>query len=139
MPEAALLLAPQYQQVVDYLEQYMQKLLDVSADFKTGNYDLLSTEMDSVAKEVLTASSQAKSAMEVHSRATYEYADTPPAYHFFNRPCGRYRTFKLTWPVKIARPSRPAKQLYTSSLNLQVAKDVLLTQTRIYEGQELQG
>ncbi len=128
-------LAPQYQQVVDYLEQYMQKLLDVSADFKTGDYDRLSTEMDSVAKEVLTASSQAKSAMEVHSRATYEYADTTSSLSFLQSSLRSIQDLQTYLAGENCSAVETAKQLYTSSLNLQVAKDVLLTQTRIYEGQ----
>ncbi len=127
-------LSPQYQQVVDYLQQYRLKLLLTATDFKTGDYVKLATEMDSVAQDVLTASSQAKSAMAAHSRATYEIADTATSSSFLQSSLRSVQDLQTYLAGENCSAVEAAKQLYTGSLNLQVAKDVLLTQTRIYEG-----
>ena len=131
-------LSPQYQQVVDYLQQYQQKLIAVSSDFKTGDYEKIATEMDSVAQEVLTASQQAKSTMAVHSRMTYEIADTATSEAFLQSSLRSVQDLQTYLAGEDCSAVEAAKQLYTSALNLQVANDVLLTQTRIYEGQSWQ-
>lgn len=131
-------LSPQYQQVVDYLQKYSQRLIAVNNDFNTGDYEKIAVEMDSVAQDVLTASSQAKSAMAAHSRMTYEIADTATSESFLQSSLRSTQDLQTYLEGDNCSAVESAKQLYTCSLNLQVAKDVLLTQTRIVEGMSWQ-
>jgi len=119
-------LSAQYQQVVDYLQQYSRQLINLSADFNTAGSHKLTEGMELAAAGVLPASSQAKSAMAAHSQLIYEIADTATCESFLQSSLRSAQDLQTYLAADDCSAVEAAKQLYMSSLNLEVAKDAYI-------------
>lgn len=122
-----------YAAVVSYLQDYEQKLLKISQDMRGGDYKKIGAELQAAAQQVSVVSEQAKSAISLHSRMIFEFADTYSSADFLQSSLRSVQDLKSYIDSAGADPVEAAKRLYIGKLNLQVARDVLETQTLIFE------
>jgi len=126
-------LQPAYADVVDYLNQYEQTLLQISQDMAGGDYKKIGEELDAAVQQSSVASEQAKSTISIKSRMIFEFADTYSSADFLQSSLRSVQELRSYIDSDNASPVEAAKKLYIGKLNLQVARDVLETQTLIFE------
>ncbi len=122
-----------YAAVVSYLQGYEQELLNISQDMRGGDYKKIGAELQAAAQQVSLVSDQAKSTISIHSRMIFEFADTYSSADFLQSSLRSVQDLKSYINSTGADPVEAAKRLYIGKLNLQVARDVLETQTLIFE------
>jgi multidrug efflux pump subunit AcrA (membrane-fusion protein) len=126
-------LQPDYAAVVSYLQGYEQTLLNISQDMKGGDYRKIGAELDAAEQQVSLVGEQARSTISLKSRMIFEFADTYSSADFLQSSLRSVQDLQDYIGSGGASPVEAAKRLYIGKLNLQVARDVLETQTLIFE------
>jgi multidrug efflux pump subunit AcrA (membrane-fusion protein) len=119
--------------VVDYLQKYRQKLMDISSDVKAGAYGKVASEFDAAQQEMSTVSQLAKSTISIKDRFVFEFADTPTSVDFLQSSLRSLQELEDYLAQGDAIPIEAAKKLYIAELNLLVGRDVLENQTLVFE------
>jgi multidrug efflux pump subunit AcrA (membrane-fusion protein) len=119
--------------VVDYLERYRQKLININRDMKAGAYEKVAPEFDAVQQEMTVVKQLAKSTISIKSRLIFQYADTPTSVSFLQSSLRLLQELEDYLAQDDANPLEAAKKLYIAKLNLLVGRDVLENQTLIFE------
>jgi multidrug efflux pump subunit AcrA (membrane-fusion protein) len=118
--------------VVDYLQQYQQKLLDISNDMKLGAYDKVASKLDAAQQEMSTAYNLAESTVYLKGGQMFEYPDTATSVDFLQSSIRSLQDLQDYLAQDNAEPIEAAKKLYIAQLNLLVGRDVLENQTSIF-------
>ena len=126
-------LQPAYTAVISYLQGYQQTLLNISHDMKGGDYKQIGAELDAAVQQVSDVSDQARSTISIKSRMIFEFPDTYSSADFLQSSLRSVQDLKSYINSDSADPVEAAKRMYIGKLNLQVARDVLETQTLIFE------
>ncbi|MGA2158177.1 MAG: efflux RND transporter periplasmic adaptor subunit [Dehalococcoidia bacterium] len=114
--------------VIDYLKQYQQRLLNVSALFMHGQYSDLDSELPAAQQEMLTGYALVKSTVYLHDKAAFTYTDTPTSRDFLLAAetrldeMDKYLADNGTDPVAIT------KKLFTAQESLSIGSDMLNNQ-----------
>jgi len=119
--------------VVDYLEKYRQKLMNIAGDMKVGAYEKVAPEFDAAQQEMVTVKQLAKSTISINSRLFFEFADTPTSVDFLQSSLRYLQELEDYLAQDDADPLEAAKKLYIAKLNLLVGRDALENQTLIFE------
>jgi RND family efflux transporter MFP subunit len=118
--------------VVDYLQQYQQKLLDISNDLKAGAYDQASSKFDAAQQQMFTAYQLAESTVYLKGSEMFEYPDTATSADFLQSSIRSLQDLQNYLAQDGADALEAAKQLYITQLNLLVGQDVLENQTSLF-------
>jgi len=118
--------------VVDYLQQYQQKLLDISNDMKLGAYDKVASKLDAAQQGMSTAYNLAESTVYLKGGQMFEYPDTATSVDFLQSSIRSLQDLQDYLAKDNAEPIEAAKKLYITQLNLQVGQDVLENQTSLF-------
>ncbi len=124
---------PNDKMVVDYLQKYRERLMNITRDMKVGAYEKIAPEFDAAQQEMLTAYQLAKSTITLKDRLVFQYADTPTSVDFLQSSLRALQDLEDYLAQDDAIPVEAAKKLYTAKLNLLVGRDVLENQTLIFE------
>jgi len=119
--------------VIEYLQSYRGKLLDISSGIKVGAYEEIASELAAAQREMVTAYYLAKSTITLKDRFVFEFADTPSSVDFLQSSLRELQDLEDYLEQDDAEPIEAAKQLYIAKLNLLVGRDVLENQTLIFE------
>jgi RND family efflux transporter MFP subunit len=118
--------------VVDYLQNYRQKLMNISSDMKVGAYDKVASGLDAVQQEMFTAYQLAESTVYLKGSDMFEYPDTATSADFLQSSIRSLRDLQDYLAQDGAEPIEAAKKLYITQLNLLVGRDVLENQTSLF-------
>jgi RND family efflux transporter MFP subunit len=118
--------------VVDYLQNYRQKLMNISSDMKVGAYDKVASGLDAVQQEMFTAYQLAESTVYLKGSEMFEYPDTATSADFLQSSIRSLRDLQDYLAQDGAEPIEAAKKLYITQLNLLVGRDVLENQTSLF-------
>ena len=118
--------------VVDYLQNYRQKLMNISSDMKVGAYDKVASGLDAVQQEMFTAYQLAESTVYLKGSEMFEYPDTATSADFLQSSIRSLRDLEDYLAQDGAEPIEAAKKLYITQLNLLVGRDVLENQTSLF-------
>jgi multidrug efflux pump subunit AcrA (membrane-fusion protein) len=123
------------QKVVDYLQQYRQKLLDISNDMKDEkvSYDKIAVEFDAAQQEMITVSQMASSTISIKDRFVFKYADTPTSVDFLQSSLRSLQDVEKYLSPDNADLTKVVDNLYIAKLKLQIARDVLENRTLTFE------
>lgn len=121
------------QAIIDYLQQYRQKLIDISNAMKDGKYAEVRKNIEAARQQMLEVTSRANSAVTIKNRMTYYYADTSTSNDFLQSALRYVQDLQSYLQSGEASPVEAAKKLYTAKLNLLVGQDVLQNQKMIFE------
>lgn len=121
------------ERVIEYLQSYRQKLLDISSGIKAGDYEKVASELDAAQGEMLNAYNTAKTTITLHDRLFFEFADSPTSVEFLQSSLRALQDLEDYLAQDDAEALEAAKQLYIAKLNLLVGRDVLENQTLIFE------
>jgi len=119
--------------VVDYLQKYRQKLMNITRDMKVGAYEKIASEFDAAQQEMTIVNQLAKSTISIKGRYVFQYADTPTSVDFLQLSLRSLQELEKYLAQDDAIPVDAAKKLYTAKLNLLVGRDVLENQRLIFE------
>ena len=119
--------------VVDYLQKYRQRLMNITADMKAGDYERIASELDAAQQEMTIVNQLAKSTISIKGRFVFQYADTPTSVDFLQLSLRSLQELEKYLAQDDAIPVDAAKKLYTAKLNLLVGRDVLENQRLIFE------
>jgi len=119
--------------VVDYLQKYRQKLMNITRDMKVGAYEKIASEFDAAQQEMTIVNQLAKSTISIKGRHVFQYADTPTSVDFLQLSLRSLQELEKYLAQDDAIPVDAAKKLYTAKLNLLVGRDVLENQRLIFE------
>jgi multidrug efflux pump subunit AcrA (membrane-fusion protein) len=119
--------------VVDYLQKYRQKLMNITMDMKVGAYEKVASEFDAVQQDMTVVKQLAKSTISIKSRLIFQYADTPTSVGFLQSALRLLEELEDYLAEDDADPLEAAKKLHITKLNLLVGRDVLENQTLIFE------
>jgi RND family efflux transporter MFP subunit len=118
--------------VVDYLQNYRQKLMNISSDMKVGAYDKVASGLDAAQQEMFTAYQLAESTVYLKGSEMFEYPDTATSADFLQSSIRSLRDLEDYLAQDGAEPIEAAKKLYITQLNLLVGRDVLENQTSLF-------
>ncbi|MCJ7514359.1 MAG: efflux RND transporter periplasmic adaptor subunit [Dehalococcoidia bacterium] len=118
--------------VVDYLQQYQQKLLDISDDMKAGAYDKVASGLEAAEQQMFTAYNLAESTVYLKGSTMFEYPDTATSADFLQASIRSLQDLQDYLAQDNAEPIEAAKKLYITQLNLLVGQDVLENQTSLF-------
>jgi multidrug efflux pump subunit AcrA (membrane-fusion protein) len=118
--------------VVDYLQNYQQKLLDISSDMKIGAYDRVASKLAAAQQEMFTVYGLAESTVYLKGSEMFEYPDTATSADFLQSSIRSLQELEDYLVQDGAEPLEAAKKLYITQLNLLVGQDVLENQTSIF-------
>jgi HlyD family secretion protein len=119
--------------VVDYLERYRQKLMNIAGYMKVGDYERAAPEFDAAQREMVIVKQMAKSTISINSRLFFEFADTPTSVDFLQSSLRYLQELEDYLAQDDASALEAAKKLYLAKLNLLVGRDALENQTLIFE------
>ena len=119
--------------VVDYLQKYRQKLMNITRDMKVGAYEKIASEFDTAQQEMTIVNRLARSTISIKGRYVFQYADTPTSVDFLQSSLRSLQELEKYLAQDDAIPVDAAKKLYTAKLNLLVGRDVLENQRLIFE------
>lgn len=120
--------------VVDYLQQYRQKLMDISGDMRQAiAHEKLASEFDAAQQEMITVSQMAESTIAIKDRLIFKYADTPTSVDFLQSSLRSLQDVEKYLSSDNANLTDVADNLYIAKLKLQVASDVLENRTLTFE------
>ena len=123
---------PSNASVVDYMQQYQQKLLDISNDMKTGAYDTAASKLDAAQQQMFTVYQLAESTVYLKGSDMFEYPDAATSVDFLQSSIRSLQDLQDYLAQDNAEALEAAKQLYITQLNLQVGQDVLENQTSLF-------
>ncbi|MGD0353210.1 MAG: efflux RND transporter periplasmic adaptor subunit [Dehalococcoidia bacterium] len=118
--------------VVDYMQKYQQKLLDISSDMKVGAYDKVASKLAAAQQEMFTAYNLAESTVYLKGSEMFEYPDTATSADFLQSSIRSLQDLENYLAQDGAEPIEAAKKLYITQLNLLVGRDVLENQTSLF-------
>jgi multidrug efflux pump subunit AcrA (membrane-fusion protein) len=118
--------------VVDYMQKYRQKLLDISSDMKVGAYDKVASGLDAAQQQMFTAYNLAESTVYLKGSEMFEYPDTATSADFLQSSIRSLWDLEDYLSQDNAEPIEAAKKLYITQLNLLVGRDVLENQTSLF-------
>jgi RND family efflux transporter MFP subunit len=118
--------------VVDYMQQYQQKLLDISSDMKVGAYDKVASGLEAAQQQMFTAYNLAESTVYLKGSEMFEYPDTATSVDFLQSAVRGLQDLESYLAQSDAEALEAAKQLYIAQLNLLVGQDVLQNQTSLF-------
>lgn len=118
--------------VVDYLQQYQQKLLDISNEIKAGAYDKVASGLEAAQQQMFTAYNLAASTVYLKGSEMFEYPDTATSADFLQSSIRSLLDLENYLAQDNAEPIEAAKKLYITQLNLLVGQDVLENQTSLF-------
>ena len=118
--------------VVDYMQKYQQKLLDISSDMKVGAYDKVASKLDAAQQEMFTVYGLAESTVYLKGSEMFEYPDTATSADFLQSSIRSLQDLENYLAQDGAEPIEAAKKLYITQLNLLVGRDVLENQTSLF-------
>jgi len=126
---------PDNRMAIDIMRLYREKLIIISNLMKDPlvPYTDIAPQLERARQEMSEVSQAAKSTVTIKSRMIYKYADTPTSVDFLQSSLRLLEGLQATRPDNEADLSGTIWDLYTAKLNLQVGKDVLETQTLIFE------
>ena len=124
--------APSNEMVVDYMQQYQQKLLDISNDMKVGAYDKAASKLDAAQQQMFTAYNLAESTVYLKGSEMFEYPDTATSADFLQSSISSLQDLQDYLAQDNAEALEAAKKLYITQLNLLVGQDVLDNQTSLF-------
>ncbi|MBM4445736.1 MAG: efflux RND transporter periplasmic adaptor subunit [Chloroflexi bacterium] len=124
--------SPNDKMVVDYLQKYRQKLLNIAQLMKIGDYATLTPEFDKVQQEMLTVVQLAKSTIYLKDSNLFEYPDTATSVDFLQSSMRALQELEDYLTQSDALPVEAAKKLYIAKLNLLVGRDILENQTSLF-------
>ena len=126
---------PDNQMAIDIMRLYREKLIIISNLMKDPlvPYTDIAPQLERARQEMSEVSQAAKSTITIKSRMVFKYADTPTSVDFLQSSLRLLEGLQATRPDNEADLSGTIWDLYTAKLNLQVGKDVLETQTLIFE------
>lgn len=124
---------PAYVAVLDSLKAYRQALVNLSQDMKAGDDRKTGAAMRAALEQVSVVSQQARSTVNIKSRMIFEFPDTYSSCDFLQSSLRSVQDLKVYIDSDNASPVEASKRLYIGKLNLLVARDVLQTQTLIFE------
>ncbi|MBM3165969.1 MAG: efflux RND transporter periplasmic adaptor subunit [Chloroflexi bacterium] len=119
--------------VIDYLQSYRARLLDISQLLKAGSYAEIKPKLEQVHLDMRTVSQLAVSTVYKKGRSMFEYPDTATSADFLQAAIRQLQELEKYIAQDNANPVEAAKKLYTAKLSLLVGRDVLENQTRIFE------
>lgn len=125
--------SPNDKMVVDYLQKYRQRLMNITADMKAGDYERIASELDAAQQEMTIVNQLAKSTISIKDRYVFQYADTPTSVDFLQLSLRSLQELEKYLAQDDAIPVEAAKKLYITKLNLLVGRDVLENQTLIFD------
>jgi len=125
--------SPNDEMVVDYLQKYRQKLMNITRDMKAGAYERIASEFDAAQQEMTIVNQLAKSTISIKDRLVFQYADTPTSVDFLQSSLRTLQELEKYLAQDNAIPVETAKKLYIAKLNLLVGRDILENQTLIFE------
>jgi RND family efflux transporter MFP subunit len=123
---------PDFTNVVDYMQKYQQKLLDISGDIKVGAYDKVASGLEAVQQQMFTAYNLAESTVYLKGSEMFEYPDTATSADFLQSAMRGLQDLQNYLAQDGAEALEAAKQLYITQLNLLVGRDVLENQTSLF-------
>jgi RND family efflux transporter MFP subunit len=123
---------PSNASVVDYLQQYQQKLLDISDDMKVGAYDEVTSGLEAAQQQMFTAYQLAESTVYLKGSEMFEYPDTATSADFLQASIRSLQELQNYLAQDDAEAIEAAKKLYITQLNLLVGKDVLENRTSLF-------
>ena len=118
--------------VVDYMQKYQQRLLDISNDMKVGAYDKVASKLDAAQQEMFTAYQLAESTVYLKGSDMFEYPDAATSVDFLQSSIRSLQDLQDYLAQSNAEPIEAAKKLYITQLNLLVGRDVLENQTSLF-------
>jgi RND family efflux transporter MFP subunit len=118
--------------VVDYMNNFQQKLLEISNDMKLGAYDTAASKFDLAQQQMFTAYNLAESTVYLKGSEMFEYPDTATSADFLQSSIRSLQDLQNYLAQDDAEALEAAKQLYITQLNLLVGKDVLENQTSFF-------
>ena len=118
--------------VVDYMQKYQQRLLDISNDMKVGAYDKVASKLDAAQQEMFTAYQLAESTVYLKGSDMFEYPDAATSVDFLQSSIRSLQDLQDYLAQSNAEPIEAAKKLYITQLNLLVGQDVLENQTSLF-------
>jgi len=118
--------------VVDYMQKYQQKLLDISNDMKVGAYDKVASKLADVQQEMFTVYGLAESTVYLKGSEMFEYPDTATSVDFLQSSIRSLQDLEDYLEQDNAEALEAAKKLYITQLNLLVGRDVLENQTSLF-------
>jgi len=118
--------------VVNYMNNFMQKLLDISNDMKLGAYDTAAAKFEAAQQQMFTAYNLAESTVYLKGSEMFEYPDTATSTDFLQSSIRSLLDLQNYLAQDDAEALEAAKQLYITQLNLLVGKDVLENQTSFF-------
>ena len=124
--------APTNATVVDYMQKYQQKLLDINSDMKVGAYDKVASKLADAQQEMFTVYGLAESTVYLKGSEMFEYPDTATSVDFLQSSIRGLEDLENYLAQDDAEALEAAKQLYIAQLNLLVGRDVLENQTSIF-------
>ena len=124
--------APTNATVVDYMQKYQQKLLDISNDMKVGAYDKAASKLADVQQEMFTVYGLAESTVYLKGSEMFEYPDTATSVDFLQSSIRSLQDLEDYLAQDNAEALEAAKKLYIAQLNLLVGRDVLENQTSLF-------
>jgi multidrug efflux pump subunit AcrA (membrane-fusion protein) len=126
-------LQPAYTSVISLLQDYEQTLLQISQYIRSGDHKKTGESLNEAVQQVSVVVDQARSTISIKSRMIFEFADTYSSADFLQSSLRSVQELRSYIESDNASPVEAAKKLYIGNLNLQVARDVLETQTLIFE------
>jgi RND family efflux transporter MFP subunit len=123
---------PNYAGVVDYLQRYQQRLLDISNGLKTGDYNSVASELDAAEQQMSTAYNLAESTVYLRGSDMFEYPDAASSVDFLQSSIRSLQDLQDYLAQDNAEAIEAAKKLYITQLSLLVGQDVLENQTALF-------
>jgi len=123
---------PSNASVVDYMQQYQQKLLDISNDMKVGAYDTAASKLNAAQQQMFTVYQMAESTVYLKGSDMFEYPDAATSVDFLQSSIRGLQDLQDYLAQDNADALEAAKKLYITQLNLQVGQDVLENQTSLF-------
>jgi multidrug efflux pump subunit AcrA (membrane-fusion protein) len=125
--------SPNNEMVVDYLQKYRQKLMDITQQMKVGDYATIAPEFDAAQLEMLTVARLAESTVYLKGRQMFEFPDTSTSDDFLQSSLRGLQELDNYLAQDDAIPVEAAKKLYIAKLNLLVGRDILENQTLLFD------
>jgi multidrug efflux pump subunit AcrA (membrane-fusion protein) len=119
--------------VIDYLEKYQVKLLNLSRLMMQGVYEKIKPELDIVRQEMLTGNQLVDSTVHIRGRTYLTYPDIPTSLDFLQLSLRSLQDLDKYLAQGDTTQEEVARRIYTAKLNLLIGSDVLENQTLIYD------
>jgi len=122
---------PDNQAAINMMKLYREKLIIISNLMKDPNvpYKDIAPQFEKARQEMSEVAQAARSTVTIKSRMIYKYADTPTSVDFLQTSLRLIEGLQQTQSPE----NETIWDLYSAKMNIQVAKDVLESQTLTFE------